>query len=390
MYFMQSKQDVMQDSIISQPGNASDQYFIERALKLAWSAAGRTDPNPLVGAVVVNDGVIVGEGYHERAGCAHAEVIALDAAGTRSQGGILYVTLEPCSHHGKTPPCVDRIIASGVRRVVACTVDPDQRVSGRGIQKLVENNIEINVGILQEQAVLLNLAYFKQRLALGSAVTLKVAMTIDGKIASAPGMRNAITGSDVQKYVHRLRAENDAVIVGIDTLLTDLPQLDCRCLPGLSSPVPVVLDTSLRFPLDYPWIDEGRRFYVCCAEDADDAAAKLIEKTSGRVIRCKRNNGALDVNNVITGLADNGMPNVLIEGGGRVLTSFIENNKWDAMHVFISSAFFGEEGVPLYRNGSGFKNADANSVDAQRIGDDFLLRYINRATMGKMTERLSL
>ena len=145
----------------------------------------------------------------------------------------------------------------------------------------------------------------------------------------------------------------------------------------------------MRFPVDYPWIGENRRFYVCCAEDADDAATERIEKTSGRVIRCKSANGALDVNNVVTRLADNGISNLLIEGGGHVLTSFIENNNWDAMHVFISSAFFGEDGVSLYRNRSGFENADAISVDTQQIGDDFLLRYVNRTTMDKLLERLS-
>lgn len=387
---MRSKQNVQSDSIQSQSGGASDRFFIDRALKSAWLAAGQTDPNPLVGALVVNNGIVVGEGHHERAGCAHAEVIALEKAGSHSCNSTLYVTLEPCSHQGKTPPCVDRIIAGGVRRVVACTLDPDPRVSGQGIKKLRENNIEADVGILEAQAFLLNLAYFKRRLSLGSTVTLKVAMTIDGKIASAPGRRDTITGDQAHTYVHRLRAENDAVIVGIDTLLTDHPRLDCRRLQGLPDPLPVVLDTDLRFPNDYPWIVEDRKFIVCCAEDVDVAKARFFEKSSGRIIMCKRSDGGIDIKDVIAKLAEIGISSLLVEGGGRILTDFIELNCWDAMHVFISSKFFGEDGIPVYRKQSGFDNADAAAVDAQRLGNDFLLRYLNRDMVDELTERLRL
>jgi diaminohydroxyphosphoribosylaminopyrimidine deaminase/5-amino-6-(5-phosphoribosylamino)uracil reductase len=387
---MRSKAEVAQNVAISQSEKASDRFFIDRALMLAWLAAGHTDPNPLVGAVVVSNGVVVGVGYHQRAGSAHAEVIALDEAGARAKNSTLYVTLEPCSHQGKTPPCVDRIVASGVRRVVVCTLDPDPRVRGKGIKKLIENSIEVDVGILPEQAVLLNLPYFKRQLSLGGAVTIKVAMTIDGRIASAPGMRDTITGSQAQQYVNRLRAENDAVIIGIDTLLTDQPRLDCRRLSAPSDPLPVVLDTQLRFPVDYPWIREGRKFCICCSESVDAAKAQIFEKTSGQIIRCISANGAVDVKDVIARLAENGISSLLVEGGGRVLTSFIERDCWDALHVFISSEFFGEDGVPVYRNRCGFENNCAVSVDARQIGDDFLLRYVHRDTMAKVTESLNI
>jgi len=392
---MRSKQDMRPVTAASKPDDKlrqhdTDRFYLHRALELAWLAAGQTKPNPLVGAVVVNGGEVVGEGFHERSGRAHAEVIALEKAGRRSRDGTLYVTLEPCSHQGKTPPCADRVIASGIRRVVACTFDPDARVSGRGIRKLRENNIEVCVGMLQDQAFLLNLAYFKKRLSPGSAVTMKTAVTIDGKIASAPGRRDMITGEDAQLYVHRLRAENDAVVVGIDTLLTDRPILDCRKLPGSIPPVPVILDSRLRFPLDYPWIGEERRFIVCCADDAAEDKIPPLDGAGGKVIRCRRAEGILDASDVVTGLAQAGLSGLLVEGGGKIVTSFLEQNCWDALHILISSKLFGEGGVTMFRKREGFENAGAVAVDAQRLGNDFLLRYINRATRDEFIEKLNL
>ncbi|MFH1754752.1 MAG: bifunctional diaminohydroxyphosphoribosylaminopyrimidine deaminase/5-amino-6-(5-phosphoribosylamino)uracil reductase RibD, partial [Candidatus Latescibacterota bacterium] len=328
-------------------------------------------------------------GYHRRSGSAHAEVIALHEAGARSLNGTLYVSLEPCSHHGKTPPCVDRIIAGGIRRVVVGTLDPDPRVSGRGVQILTDHGIQVDVGCLRDASILLNLSYFKRKLSLGSSITVKVAMTIDGKIASAPGKRDAITGSQAQQYVHKLRAMNDAVIIGIDTLLTDRPRLDCRSAPGLKPPAPVVLDSSLRFPEDYPWMHEGREFFVMCATDADDAKARRIEDSHGLVIRCSSSHGQLDLHDIINKLADLEKRRILIEGGGRVLSSVIRRSSWDALCVFISASLFGEDGVAVFPGQEAFKNSSAVPVDAQRIGDDFLLRYLNNATRIDLGERLS-
>ncbi|NIM19630.1 MAG: bifunctional diaminohydroxyphosphoribosylaminopyrimidine deaminase/5-amino-6-(5-phosphoribosylamino)uracil reductase RibD [Candidatus Latescibacteria bacterium] len=365
-----------------------DASFLGRALELAWRAAGRTHPNPLVGALVVKESRIVAEGYHKRSGLAHAEILALDEAGRAAEGSTLYVTLEPCAHKGKTPPCVDRIISSGVRRVVACTQDPFPHVSGGGFEKLKSNRIQVDVGCLKEQALLLNLPYFMRHLGLGSIVTLKIASTMDGRIASVPGKRDAITGKEAQLYAHRLRASHDAVLIGVETLLTDRPLLDCRLLEDVDPPVPVVLDANLRFPEDYPWIKEGRAFFVCCGMNADASKVQQVEKTNGRVLRCKMEAEELDITNVVSTLEGEGVSSILVEGGGKVFSSFIDRNLWNAAYTFVSPLFFGEEGVAMYRKRFANKEPGAFPVDAFRVGDDFLLRMLNEKTRSELLEKL--
>ncbi len=357
-----------------------DRAYLERALELAWRASGQTYPNPLVGAVVVKNGEIIGEGFHARSGSAHAEIVALETTRANPEGATLYVTLEPCAHQGKTPPCVNRIISSGIQRVVACTLDPNPRVSGRGRARLVKSGIRVDIGYLMEQAVLLNLPYFKRHMSREGAVTLKIASTMDGKIATAPRKRDLITGPEAQEYAHRLRATHEAILIGIETLLTDRPKLDCRLIEGAAAPVPVVVDTRLRFPGDYPWVNEGRKFFICCAPDVDSARLERLENTSGRVLRCRMDQNGLDMRDVVSKLKSEGVGSILVEGGAKVFSSFIDKGIWDAMVTFVSPMLFGENGAAMYKRTSPNTHIDAIPVDARKIGRDFLLRYMNEKT----------
>src|SRR5688572_22118674 len=237
-------------STAERPGAVRDLTHMRRALSLAHLGWGRTAPNPMVGAVVVRDDVVVGEGYHAEFGGPHAEVAALRQAGERARGATVYVTLEPCSHHGKTPPCAEALVAAGVKRCVAAIEDPDPRVSGRGLATLRDAGIAVETGVLADRARDLN-AGFLTRVTKGRPlVALKLATSLDGRIATRAGESRWITGEEARAYGHRLRATHDAIAVGSGTVLADDPELTCR-IPGLEhrSPVRLVFDRRGRIPV---------------------------------------------------------------------------------------------------------------------------------------------
>jgi diaminohydroxyphosphoribosylaminopyrimidine deaminase/5-amino-6-(5-phosphoribosylamino)uracil reductase len=366
-----------------------DCFHLARAIDLAWQGAGRTRTNPMVGAVVVKDGRVVGEGFHAAYGLDHAETAALDAAGESAENGTLYVTLEPCTHEGQTPPCTNRIVASGVKRVVVCSLDPDPRMDGKGVAQLRAAGIEVDVGGLIDEALLLNLPYFKRILRLGPAVTMKIATTMDGRIASHPGSRDAITGSLAQELVHRLRASRDAVLIGINTLLVDSPRLDCRRLDQVQLPVPAVLDSTLRFPDDYSWLGEGREPIVITGPDADTARAETISNAGGRVVCCETDASRPRPASALKSLADCGIDSVLVEGGAEVFSSFIAAGVWDDMHLLIAPGVFGPDGV-----GAADRRIDRGAVDAvvagtRRLENDVWVGYLNAATRRKLVTRVT-
>jgi diaminohydroxyphosphoribosylaminopyrimidine deaminase/5-amino-6-(5-phosphoribosylamino)uracil reductase len=341
-----------------------------------------------VGAVVVKDGEIEGEGYHRRCGEAHAEVVALEQAGTRSGGATLYVTLEPCSHHGRTPPCIDRIIASGIRRVVIPTLDPDDKVAGSGVESLRNARIHVDVGCRDAAAVATNIGYYKHRLGLGSTVVLKLAITLDGKIASAPGHRDDVTGGKAHRFAHRLRAASDGVVVGLGTVLADEPFLDCRLIECGEPPLPVVFDGKLRLPPGNRWSSQGRPFVVVGGGDADAERKAALEARGGRVVQCQSDGkGRVDVVDAVGRLSEVGLARLLVEGGAELFTSFIRAGNWDSMYLFHSLKVFGEGGVSAVA-GLGALAPDVLAVDSIRLGGDFLHRYLNRGVFEKITARL--
>ncbi len=327
---------------------------MHRALDLAARALGRTAPNPLVGAVVVDaTGRVVGEGFHRRCGEPHAEQLALAEAGARARGATLVCTLEPCAHHGHTPPCVDAIVDAGVRRVVMATRDPDPRVDGRGVAALRRAGVETSVGAMADAALALNLPYLHDRLGDPATVTLKIAVTADGCVSSAPGRRDTITGLEARRHVHALRAGHDAIVVGVETLRVDRPRLDCRYLEADApehEPVPVVLDTMLRSPVPNRWSALGRPWLVACADDAPPEREASLRAAGARVLRCRRGAGGVDVADVVRRLADAGLRRILVEGGPSVLESFLGAGRWHALYRYVAPVTFGN-GVHAARDG---------------------------------------
>jgi len=368
-----------------------DNAFMSRALELAWQAAGRTAPNPLVGGVIVKDGSVVGEGYHLRCGDAHAEVEALQHAGDRARDATMYVSLEPCAHHGKTPPCVERLIASGISRVVIPALDPDEKVHGRGVASLRAAGVRVDVGCAETAGIATNVGYYKQRLGLGPTVILKMALTLDGRIAAAPGQRDRITGEAANIYVHRLRSNSDGIVVGVDTVRTDDPILDCRLVDRGVPPVPVVLDGDFQLSADNRWAREKRPYVVVGADSGayGDVVTADHQSGGGRVLRCKSDGeGRVDVAQAIRELSEAGLSRLLVEGGARVFTSFFRAGLWDAMFLFHSPKAFGKRGVPMYAD-DGPLAPDAVPVDAVRLEHDFLHRYLNSHTRDEIVSRLS-
>jgi len=364
-----------------------DDYFVDRAIDLAWQAAGKTHPNPLVGALVVKEGRLLGVGHHQQYGEEHAETIALRSAGRESRGSTLYVTLEPCAHEGNTSPCVDRIFESGVSRVVIPTLDPDDRVNGRGVRVLRENGIRVDVGNRSERALLLNMPYFKRVLGLGPAVTLKMAVTLDGRIASRPGARDDITGREARRMVHRLRAVHNAVLVGINTLVVDSPRLDCRLVDSVASPVPVVLDTHLRFPAGHEWLG-ARDVVIAAGNDAPAEKGKKLSDSGARVIRCDTTGSGVDVAQVIDALFESGMTSVLVEGGGRVFSSFAEAGLWDGMFVFVSPELFGPHGVNMSDRPVDRARMGAVLAGTSMISGEGVMSFVNEKTRRALLSRL--
>jgi diaminohydroxyphosphoribosylaminopyrimidine deaminase/5-amino-6-(5-phosphoribosylamino)uracil reductase len=374
---------------------AVDETFMRRALELAWRAAGRTRPNPMVGAVVVAGGRVVGEGYHQRCGEAHGEVVALDDAGEGARGATMYVTLEPCAHHGRTPPCVDRILDAGVSRVVMTTLDPDGRVDGRGVEILRRAGVRVDVGCLSAAAVVQNPGYYGDRLGLGQTVTLKMAATMDGKIASAPGRRDDVTGAAARVHVHAMRALHDCVVVGADTVLVDTPRLDCRLADTdpshpLAVPVPVLLDSRLRIGTENRWTAEGRRFVVVTGPDAPADRRRALEDGGATVLACDPGPGGVSIPGALDALATEGFSRVMVEGGASVFTSFLNSGCWDALYLFQSTRWFGESGVPLVRGerSDGQDAVDGVLVDSTEIDGDVMHRFLSTRARRAMLSRV--
>jgi len=365
----------------------TDDFYLDRAIDVAWQAAGRTQPNPLVGALVVNKGRILSVGHHQVYGEAHAETIALDAAGEASRGSTLYVTLEPCAHHGNTAPCVDDIIQRGIRRVVVPTLDPDKRVNGHGVEVLRENGVKVDVGIGVERALLLNMPYFKRVLGMGPVVTLKMAMTLDGRIASQPGSRDEITGIEARRMVHRLRAVHSGVLVGINTFTVDKPRLDCRLLDSVDPPTPVVLDTKLRYPIAHGW-PRDRNAIVVTANDSTAVKENELVKAGVSVIRCDTTDNGINLSDAMNKLYGEGLESILVEGGGRVFSSFVDADHWDGMYLFVSPAFYGPHGVSVSDRPIDQTKIGAVLAGVSTIAGEVVMSFISDKTRRDLLDRL--
>lgn len=305
----------------------ADRRFMQLAMTLGRRGLGRTWPNPAVGAVVVKDGIIVGRGWTQAGGRPHAEPVALRHAGPAARGATLYVTLEPCSHVGRSPPCTDAVIASGIARVVAAIEDPNPEVAGRGFARLRGAGIAVDVGLEAQEAAYAHAGHFRRIRDHRPHVILKLAVSADDKIGAAGGRPIAITGEAARTRVHLLRAQCDAILVGVGTVLSDDPLLTCR-LPGMEarSPVRVVLDRSLRMPGDSRLLRSAREtpLWVMTSELAEAPAAAKLGAAGAQVIRTPtRTPPGLDLAAVLRALAEKGITRLMVEGGSQVAASFV-------------------------------------------------------------------
>ena len=327
---------------------SGDRRFMELALALGRRGLGRTWPNPAVGAVIVKDGEIVGRGWTQPSGRPHAEIEALRRAGEMARGATLYVTLEPCSHHGKSPPCADAVIASGIARVVSAMEDPNPEVAGRGHARLRSAGIAVDVGIEAKTAARDHAGHIRRMRDGRPHVMVKLAISADGKAAGAGGRRVAITGNAVRDRVHLMRARSDAMVIGIGTVLADDPVLTCR-LPGMAkmSPTRVVLDASLRLPMQSRLLATAGEtpLWIITGKPAPDASETAVREHGAEVLRVAEKAGRLDLGEVLKLLAQRGITRVMIEGGPTVASALIEADLVDEAIFFHSPMVIGEGGL---------------------------------------------
>ncbi len=315
---------------------------MHEALGLARRGAGATSPNPMVGAVVVAGGTVVGRGYHPRAGDPHAEVFALREAADHARGATLYVTLEPCMHWGRTPPCVEAIIDAGIRRVIVAMEDPDVRVGGRGLRRLAASGIETAVGVAEREARQLNEAYIKHRTLGLPFVTAKWAMTLDGRIATRSGESRWISGEASRLLTHEVRAASDAILVGIGTVLADDPALTARIPGAARTPRRIILDSTLRVPPDARALaQDGAPVTVATTSRARHAARRALEARGIEVLEAEGPDGRVDLGAVLRELGRRDILSLLVEGGGTVHGAFIDAGFVDKVLVFIGPQIVG-------------------------------------------------
>jgi diaminohydroxyphosphoribosylaminopyrimidine deaminase / 5-amino-6-(5-phosphoribosylamino)uracil reductase len=318
------------------------------ALALGRRGLGRTWPNPAVGAVIVKDGVIVGRGWTQPGGRPHAEVEALRRAGHAARGATLYVTLEPCSHHGKTPPCADAVIAAGISRVVSALEDPNPKVAGEGHRRLAAAGIDVDIGIGAAEARRDHAGHIRRVRDGRPNVMLKLAISADGKVGGAGRTPLAITGSEVRDRVHLLRTQSDAIMIGIGTALADDPLLTCR-LPGMEkdSPVRVVLDAGLRLAISSRLVQTAREVpvWVVAGSDAPSAREQALAAAGAHIVRMPSSGGRFDMPAVLKLLAERGVTRLMVEGGSTVAASLVTADLVDEAMLFRSPKVVGADGV---------------------------------------------
>jgi diaminohydroxyphosphoribosylaminopyrimidine deaminase/5-amino-6-(5-phosphoribosylamino)uracil reductase len=319
------------------------EHYMKRALDLARRGLGKTSPNPMVGAVIVKDGRIIGEGYHRRFGGKHAEVDAIERATEDVSGSTMYVTLEPCCHHGQTPPCTDAILASKIKTVVIGMLDPDTRVSGRSVEMLRKNGINCTVGIMEKECRALNEVYIKHRSTGLPFITIKYAQTLDGRIASSTGHSRWISSPPSHKLAHKMRSLHDAVLVGIGTVIRDNPQLTVRLVKGIS-PHRVILDSKLRIPPEAVVLTEQdiAAATIATTPSAPTARLKVFQKMGIEVLVIPPDGqGDVDLRQLLKVLGERNITSILVEGGAETITSFIRLSLADRLVVFTAPRIMG-------------------------------------------------
>lgn len=359
----------------------SNEYYMNIALDLAKKGEGAVNPNPLVGAVVVKNGEILGNGYHKFYGGPHAEVYALKEAGEEARGADIYVSLEPCSHYGKTPPCAEAIVKAGIKRVVIAMQDPNPLVAGRGIGILRENGIEVITGVLEEEARVLNEVFIKYIMKKEPFVILKTAMTLDGKIATFTGDSRWISGEESREYSHKIRNKLMGIMVGIGTIIKDNPLLTTRLKEeNCKSPKAIIIDSKLSIPLEANILEtlKEREIIIACTDEFDNEKKSILEQKGVRIIVAhKDENNKVDLKYVIKELGKLGIDSILLEGGGNLNFSALNSGIVDKVMCFIAPKLLGGESSKTPVEGKGIeKIKDAikvNNITYKTMGNDLLL-----------------
>jgi diaminohydroxyphosphoribosylaminopyrimidine deaminase/5-amino-6-(5-phosphoribosylamino)uracil reductase len=353
-----------------------DIKYMKRALTLAKKGVGSTSPNPAVGCVIVKNGAIIGEGWHKRAGGPHAEIFALEMAGEEARGADVYVTLEPCCHTGKTPPCCDALIEAGVKRVVVGMSDPNPQVDGGGLRALEQAEIETLCGILENDCRAINLPFIKQVTTGMPHVTYKCAMTLDGNIATITGESRWISCEQSRKYVHKMRASMDAIMVGVDTVIADNPQLTVRHVAG-KNPLRIIVDTRLRTPESVNVLNGelSSRTIIATTESNPRVHLRYI-KQGATIIVCAEYDGRVSMIDLLQKLGIMGVQSILLEGGSRLAGSMLQLGLIDELVFFMAPKIIGSNGFAPFTLQGITKMAHAiklDFTDIRRIGSDIVV-----------------
>lgn len=354
-----------------------DKIYMKRALTLAKKGAGFVSPNPMVGAVIVRNGEIIGEGYHEKYGELHAERNALKNCKESPKGATLYVTLEPCCHYGKTPPCTEAIIESGISRVVIGTLDVNPVVAGKGAKILADNGIRVEVGILEKECRKLNRVFNKYMTTKRPYVVMKYAMTADGKIATVSGESKWITGEAARENVHRLRKNLSGIMVGVSTVIADNPSLNCRLEEPSKDPVRIICDSHLKTPFESNVVKTARTNHTIIATSSEDSRRiSEYEKRGCKVINIPQGSNGIDLNFLMRELGNMGIDSILLEGGGTINYSALESKIVDEIHIHMAPKIFGGsskspvEGVGIKDINSAIK---LNPINTKWYGNDLVI-----------------
>lgn len=353
-----------------------DHLHMARALQLAARGLYSTSPNPRVGCVIVSNGKIIGEGWHQKAGEPHAEIHALLQAGMAAQGATAYVSLEPCAHHGRTPPCADALIGAGVARVVAAAQDPNPNVSGQGLARIKAAGIEAQCGLLEPEARALNAGFFKRMVYGHPLLRIKTASSLDGRTALSSGESKWITGDAARADVHRLRARSCAILTGIGTVLADNPQLNVRGVDTARQPVKVIVDSSLRTPPDAAILQGAKTLVACAAPDAKKAAA--LEAAGAEILCLPGSDGKVDLHALLSRLAQKGVNELMTEAGPRLNGALIAAGLADEWVQYLAPCLLGAAARPLFdlnEPASMQQRLDWKLTDQRMLGGDLRLTW---------------
>ena len=356
-----------------------DQDYMKRAIELAKRGAGWTSPNPMVGAVIVKDGRIIGEGWHRRCGELHAERNALAALTEPAEGATIYVTLEPCCHYGRTPPCTEAILEHGIARVVIGSRDPNPLVAGKGARLLREHGVEVIEDFLREECDAINPVFFKYITTRQPYVVMKYAMTLDGKIAAYTGASKWITGEAARAHVHGLRGRCSAIMAGIGTVIADDPMLNCR-IAGAHQPLRVVVDSHLRIPESSQLVKSAREFplLIACADENPEKAAAL-QKAGAEVVCLPGADGRVDLKALMTCLGERSIDSVLVEGGGELHEACMQEKIVDHVCAYIAPKLLGGRDAKTPIEGIGADCPDnaamLENLQITQLERDLLLEY---------------